>query len=252
METPATLALLALLAVETTAILVLLLGVRRRALSPPAGLAEAVAEIRNLAGDDRAAEARLLAELPGQVEAWIGASVEPLRADLKSLGAPRDDELARIENEGVARIEAALSGRIDGLETVVRELGVAVSAAREDSVAPPPGAAFGALVREVVEPLTARAARIEDALEPVATRLAAIEVALRDGRVEGVEDALVRVLKDRGFRDVVLLEGPAPDGERSRILVEARRDGMAYKGPVFLVGGKVVEQRLNPSFPMFP
>ena len=233
-------------------VLSLVLGLRKRVFAESGAAEDVMAEVRGLAEADRSAEARLLADLREQLEAQVGGSMRKLETGIEALGAPRDEEVARIEKtlvDEVARIEKALVVRIEALEAVVREV-----AARPEPETPPApaGEDIGLAVREALEPLSLRMAQIEDALKPVGGRLAAIEGALRDGRVESVEDALVRVLEDRGFRDVVVLEGPVPDGDRSRMLVEARRDGMAYKGPVFLAGGKVVEQRLNPSFPMFP
>jgi hypothetical protein len=60
------------------------------------------------------------------------------------------------------------------------------------------------------------------------------------------------MLGEDGFGQVAVLQGPAPDGDRFRVLVEARKEGMTYKGPVFLMGTEVVEHRLTPSYPMFP
>ena len=69
---------------------------------------------------------------------------------------------------------------------------------------------------------------------------------------EGETNALTRVLRDRGFTEVRMVDEPVSEDGRTKVLVEARRDGMVYKGPVFIDGDQVVEQRLSPSYPMFP
>ena len=94
--------------------------------------------------------------------------------------------------------------------------------------------------------------RAREAVESLDGRLRDMETSIEDGKEADSEDAINRVLAERGFSEVKIIEGPESAGGRIRLTVEARRDGMTYKGPVFLDGSKVVEQRLSPSYPMFP
>jgi len=152
----------------------------------------------------------------------------------------RKELLAELE-----ALEGRLGERLDGLAGLaerLEELGTAVADLAEklergggrENVAEK----VGPLLREAVESLDGRLRHMETSIE--------------HGRETDSEDTLRRVLAERGFTEVRIIEGPESEGGRLRLTVEARRDGMTYKGPVFLDGSKVVEQRLSPSYPMFP
>jgi hypothetical protein len=167
-----------------------------------------------------------------------------LRADVRSL-RDRIEENAGKEQppdpagpvadavgERVALARDAVLERLDSVRGLVEEL-----AGREPAV---PN------VAEEVEPLLGD---VVDALEARVRR--AVED-LEHAREGGVAEALARELREDGFREVRILAEPAYEGERTRVVVAARREGMTYKGPVYLRGSRVEEHRLSPSYPMFP
>lgn len=138
--------------------------------------------------------------------------------------------------------EERTASRLDRLERELRR----IAAGLEELAAREPASQPVIRVGEEVEPL------LREVIDVLEGRIRAVEAALSETQVESVPDAVRRALRERGFGEVAILEGPQPDGERFRVLVEARKEGMTFKGPVFLSGTNVVEQRLSPSYPMFP
>ena len=65
---------------------------------------------------------------------------------------------------------------------------------------------------------------------------------------------VLRTLQQRGFESIRIVGDVAEDdsGETSRVPVEARRDGMSFKGFVTLEDGRVGEVALKPVTEVFP
>jgi hypothetical protein len=103
-------------------------------------------------------------------------------------------------------------------------------------------------VGEEVEPL------LREAMESLDGRLREILGTLAADRQEelGFAEVMKRGLADLGYGQVRIVAGPDWEGERILVRVEAKREGMTYKGSVYLDGNRVVEHRLSPAFPMFP
>jgi vacuolar-type H+-ATPase subunit I/STV1 len=169
--------------------------------------------------------------------------VNRIEGELRRLAAkleePRPDLLTP-----VSRVEEQLAGLGEKLDMLdhrnrLQEIEEALKAAssREFPVV---------RVAEEVEPL------IKEAVESLDARLRELAASLKEDRRETRTELLTRVLNDRGFRDVTVVEVTEEEGGRARVSVEARRDGMTFKGPVTIENGRVVEQKLTPSYPMFP
>lgn len=186
-----------------------------------------------------------------------------------------------LELFAIAR-RSAMAGRIRRLETRVAEIGnqlgdevaekvsVESQALREEVVTRLTSlqscadqmATFETRIEEMVrrepEPLDAESLAgmirplIREAVDSIDGRIRNVSDTIREVSEEAPEDAVVRALTDRGFKDVQIVGPAGEDGNRLRLFVEARRDGMTFKGPVFLDGSRVVEQRLSPAYPMFP
>ena len=99
---------------------------------------------------------------------------------------------------------------------------------------------------EQIEPL------LREVVEVLGLRLSALQQEIRIERIESDGETVGRSLADQGYHDVTVIGEPGADGNRSRVLVEATREGMTYKGPVWFRGGRVVEHRLTPSYSVFP
>lgn len=162
--------------------------------------------------DRRLAEA--VEGLPGRVVGPVGESVSRAAADAV----------------------ADLSDRIDALRERVEEIG------RREADAPPAGPRLA----EEVGPL------LEEAVDSLEARIRELAASLQSRRDEGIAAAIARELAGKGFADVEIVDGPAFEGERTRVVVSARREGMPFKGVVFLSGQRIVEDRLSPAWPMFP
>jgi hypothetical protein len=130
---------------------------------------------------------------------------------------------------------ADLGARLDSLGGAVEEL-----LRREPEVPPPPRFA------EEVGPL------LEEAVDSLEARIREVIVSLESRRDEGVAESVERGLLERGFGEVRIVDGPSFEGERTRVVVSARREGMTYKGAVLLSGRRIVDERLSPAYPMFP
>ncbi len=138
------------------------------------------------------------------------------------------DDVAALRRE-VAEAAAALSAAIERLP-------------RPEPPPPPPRVR----VAEEVAPL------VREAVDVLSARLAALEATLAEERTETAAELVARLLAERGFSRVTFVEGPVREGDLLRAVVEARRDGMAFKGPVILEGREVLRENLRPAYPMFP
>lgn len=158
--------------------------------------------------------------------------------------ASAGEEAAAAEDSAtvIADIGAVLAAGIEEIRRDVVELAAAVADLRE-ALPPPP---MPLRVAEEIGPL------VREAAQALHVRLDELAETVREVREESVPDQVARVLAAAGFAEVAVLSGPRPDGDRTRVLVEARREGMTFKGPVWLRGGRVVERRLSPAYPMFP
>lgn len=158
------------------------------------------------------------------------------------------DRLARIE-EGLpdnSAVEAALAKLLDQvavLERLVPErLGV-IEKSIEDALS---REAPEIHIEEQLKPLLA------EAVEDLDGRLKSFSASLEKDRTETRSELVTRVLGDRGFKEVVVVDTADTEDGTTRLIVEAKRDGMSFKGPVLISDGRVVEQKLRPSYPMFP
>ena len=144
------------------------------------------------------------------------------------------------------RVAARLPG---ALEEEIRSLGEGLREVRElvDELLRRELPVAGRVrIAEEVEPL------LREAVESLDGRLREIAAARApEGEVD-LAEAIARQLRDDGFTEVRIVQAPEPDGARSRAIVQARRDGMTYKGPVWLSGTRVKEHRLSSASPMFP
>jgi len=168
--------------------------------------------------------------------------VKELETRLTELGNHLSEDVAEkvsvesqaLRDEVGSRL-GSLQGCVDRMTTLETQWANAME--REPDAAPDAEA-----LAEAVRPL------IREAVESLDGRIRS----LAETREGSVDEAVLASLKERGFSDVVLTrEATTADG-RTKVIVEARRDGMTYKGPVILVGDRVIEQRLSPSYPMFP
>ncbi|MHC4471057.1 MAG: hypothetical protein ACYTDY_08575 [Planctomycetota bacterium] len=174
----------------------------------------------------------------------LGAGSILVGVRLKSLRDPEADEerlreeIARAVTEASSATRAEVDERLEELGGRVEEVARLVKSLLEREPGTSVAEELAPVLREAVDALDAR---INELSSAVVTR-----------RVETVYQTVTRVLGEKGFSDVTILEEPTTDGERTRVLVNARRDGMTYKGSVHLEGASVVEQSLAPSYPMFP
>lgn len=101
------------------------------------------------------------------------------------------------------------------------------------------------LERELVE--------MKGALHRVESHLRAVLLAQQGERAGQVEDVIADWLTKAGYEGVTIPTdlsriGPGP----TRVRVEARKNGTAYKGHVVVQKNKVVEGRLLPTYEAFP
>jgi hypothetical protein len=203
----------------------------------------------------------------------LGNAVDANRKDLPSevaakLPDPAADLAAMAERlEGLAGEPDKAAARIGEIETKLDALGAKLAevAGRE----PPPPPDVGKEVEAVVAPLVAKLR--EELGADLGGKLEALAPPEPEPQpepepepepedepeagpaAEDLEAAVARSLGERGFREVAVVEGPTPvEGDREKLVVEARRDGMTYKGVVIVSAGRVVEQRLSSSHTMFP
>lgn len=137
--------------------------------------------------------------------------------------------------EAPATSPAELAERLDRIERMLREI-----SEREPSESGP------AQVAKEVQPL------LRDATAAIEHQLRELHDVLASGAEQSTADLVNRALSRQGFSQVEMVSVPKSDGGRTSVAVEARRDGMTYKGTVVLDGTKVIEQQLSPSYPMFP
>jgi len=171
--------------------------------------------------------------------------VRELETRLTELGDQLSEDVAekislesRALREEVGSRLGSFNACVERMTTIETQLARAVS--REPEALSAEGLA------EAVRPL------IREAVESLEGRIRTLSEALRETGREGVEGAVMKSLAERGFVDVVLTRSATAEDGRTKVIVEARRDGMTFKGPVILDGTRVVEQRLSPSYPMFP
>ena len=91
-----------------------------------------------------------------------------------------------------------------------------------------------------------------EVVESLDARLRNFTASLHQDQEESRGELLRRVLGERGFSEITVVSSAETDGGCSQVVVEAKRDGMSFKGPVLIEEGRVVEQKLRPSYPMFP
>ncbi len=101
-------------------------------------------------------------------------------------------------------------------------------------------------LKEQIKPM------LTEVLEGLEARLRNFTASLHQDQEESRGALLRRVLGERGFFQVAVVSSTETEDGRSRVVVEAKRDGMSFKGPVLIEAGRVVEQKLRPSYPMFP
>jgi hypothetical protein len=142
---------------------------------------------------------------------------------------PSGEQIARmIHDESTALLEE-VGRRLDDLSGRVEEV---ARMARGFLDSEP-----GDSVSVEVEPM------LREAVERLDARLDELASAVVERRVETLGQTVSRVLSEKGFVDVSVLGEPATEGDRTQVLVTARRDGMTYKGSVHLEGAKVVVRR---------
>ncbi|MEN8149088.1 MAG: hypothetical protein ABFS86_04650 [Planctomycetota bacterium] len=170
--------------------------------------------------------------------------VRELETRLTELGRGLGEEVAEkvsLESqalrEEVANRLGAVQACVDRLETIEGRLKETI----EGSGDPDPKD-----LADAVRPL------LREAVESIDGRLRQVTESLRAPSARAPDTPLARSLAERGFSDVVVAREATMEDGRTKVIVEARRDGMTFKGPVILDGDHVVEQRLAPAYPMFP
>lgn len=106
---------------------------------------------------------------------------------------------------------------------------------------------------ELLEEMGRRLARIEERLDRTEEATQA-RTPLPPETGMGIREVVESRLAAEGFRDLRLppeLSGIEGAGE-FRIPLEAYRDGVAYKGEIVVRNGRVVEERIRPSYEAFP
>jgi len=172
--------------------------------------------------------------------------VKELETRLTELGDHLTEDVAEKVSMESQALRDEVGSRLGSLQECVDrmtaiETRLAGTAEREPE-AVPDVEALAETLADSVRPL------IREALESLDGRIRS----LAETRDAGVEGAVMKSLSERGFSDVVLTREATTAEGRTKVIVEARRDGMTYKGPVILDDGRVVEQRLSPSYSMFP
>ena len=148
------------------------------------------------------------------------------------------EEVTRVVREESGAVREELEKRISKLGEHVEE----VARIARGLVEREPGRP----VAEELEPV------LREAVESLDARIAELASAVVERRVETVSQTVTRILGEKGFTEVRIVDEPITEGARTRVLVNAKRDGMPYKGSVHLEDARVVEHRLAPSYPMFP
>jgi hypothetical protein len=175
----------------------------------------------------------------------LAESVEARESEGGDLGKKIEEGATAPLRAEVGALREDLAERLEGFSAAIREVADGLAGLGEALDSLGPAEAPGRAAAEI-EPL------LREAVETLEARIREVSSAHPGERVLTVEESVSRVLGERGFTEVALVGEPERDGERTRVLVKARRDGMVYKGPVLLLGARVVEQRLRPSYPMFP
>ncbi len=179
---------------------------------------------------------------PPKEDQAVAGELAALTARVSGI-AGLSDRLHQIEerlpdNSG---IEAGLSALFEKV-AVLERLG-AIEQSVEEALRREP---LGDDLDERLKPILAEAVSDLDA------RLRSFIASLEKDRTETRSELLVRTLGDRGFSEVSIVTTAETEDGGSRLLVEAKKDGMSFKGPVLIFEGRVVEQKLRPSYPMFP
>jgi len=214
---------------EVTLALLVLIGLVRRVKRMEETLAAPPAPPKE---DEAVAQA--LAGLTAQVAETSGLS-DRLRGIEERLLAMQE---SLPDNTG---IEAALSSLVEKV-AVLERLEVIEKTLDEALLREPPEVHL----EEQLKPM------LDEAVSELDARLKSFTASLEKDRAETRSELVTRVLGDRGFSDVSIVRTTDAEDGASRLLVEARRDGMSFKGPVLVREGRVVEQKLRPSYPMFP
>jgi hypothetical protein len=203
----------------------------------------------------RRVEERLAAPPPEPKDDGASAGFERIDGALGELSA-RLDRLAGLVElpERLARLEGREERRPDlsGLEAGMAELGA--KAAVLERLPAIEISLSQALSREPerIDLAADLRSMLAETVESLDARLRSFTASLEKQRKETQNEMLARALGDRGFTEVIVVDATDDEGGRSRLIVEARRDGMSFKGPVLIEDGRVVEQKLRPSYPMFP
>ena len=236
--------ILAVALLEVTLALLLIIGLFRRIrrleenlVAPPPeeredGVQQALGELKAEVSNLRVLGERIpaLAALTQQVSEL--AALKAGLDELEGLGE-RLPDAAKLEAQLTTLVER--SAMLDRLESMEEKLSLALetdpaSVNLEEQLKP--------VLGEVIESLDAR--------------LRNFTASFRNDREESRCELLRRVLGERGFTEVSVVTTTEDEDGRFRMVVEAKRDGMSFKGPVLIEAGRVVEQKLRPSYPMFP
>jgi hypothetical protein len=171
--------------------------------------------------------------------------VKKLETDLTELGTHLGEEVAekialesRALREEILTRLSSLDACVDRMATIETRL---TEAGEREEDAPDPEATLDAL-----RPL------IREAVETLDGRIRAVTEHLAAAPSEGAAEIVTKALVERGFSDIVVTREAVSGDGTSRLTVEAKRDGMTYKGPVLLDGTQVASVRLKPAYPMFP
>ena len=117
----------------------------------------------------------------------------------------------------------------------------------------PPRAGEGGEAVQVMEEIRRRVVRLEELVKSIRDAPPAEALPPPPER-RGVRAEVEGWLLSEGFHDVHLPEdlSEVKDEGEYRIPLEAHRDGVAFKGEIVVRDGRVVEERLRPSYEAFP
>jgi len=167
--------------------------------------------------------------------------VRELETRLTELGRGIGEEVAEKVYVESQALREEVASRLGSVQACVDRMSTI-----EDALQGGTGGADPKELADAVRPL------IREAVESIDSRLRQVSESVRTADRTSPDVVVLRTLAARGFSDVVVTRETAMDGGRTKVIVEARRDGMTFKGPVILDGDTVVEQRLTPAYPMFP
>ncbi len=203
----------------------------------------------------RRLEETLSRPAPGEAENGVQHALTELTAEVSELSVLKErvSELAVLSEriaglEGLEKrlpdtsgLEAQLSTLVERSEMLER-LETMEKALHETLDREPPSIDLKAQIRPM----------LTEVVESLDARLRNFTASLHKDQEESMGERVRRVLGERGFSEVTVVSSADTEGGRSRVVVEAKRDGMSFKGPVLIEKGRVVEQKLRPSYPMFP